>query len=120
MPTLPAASDVVSLTETTLASAVVDSIIADAALVAGGCIEGYEESRQTAIIKWLAAHLVTSTDASNGTLTSDKMGDASQSFARASMGKALEGTMYGQQALALDTNGCLIRKGRGRASVQVV
>lgn len=120
MPTYPLASEVIALTGTSLDAGTVTGVIADAALVAEDCIKGYNEQRQTAIIKWLAAHLLASTDASGGTLTSEKLGDASQSFARATMGKALEGTMYGQQAIALDTNGCLIRKGRGRASIQVV
>lgn len=120
MPTLPTASDVIALTETGLSAAVVTTLIDDAALVAGDCITGYADDRQTAIIKWLAAHMVASTDAGGGTLTSDKLGDASQSYARATMGDGLRGTIYGQQALALDTNGCLTTRGKGRASVEII
>lgn len=120
MPTLPSAIDVISLTETSLAEAVVTSLIDDAALVAGDCIAGYSDDRQTSIIKWLAAHMVASTDAGGGTLTSDKLGDASQTFARATMSDGLRGTIYGQQALALDTNGCLTTRGKGRASVEII
>lgn len=120
MPTLPTASDVIALTGTALPEAVVTSLIADAALVAGECLTGYSDDRQTAIIKWLAAHMVASTDAGGATLTSEKLGDASQTFARATMGEGLKGTIYGQQALALDINGCLAGRGKGRASVEVI
>jgi hypothetical protein len=120
MPTLPTASDVIALTSTNLAEAVVTSLIADAALLAGDCITDYSEEKQTAIIKWLAAHMVASTDSGGGTLTSEKLGDASQTFARATMGDGLRGTMYGQQALALDTSGCLAKRGKGRASVEII
>jgi hypothetical protein len=121
MPTLPTASDVIDLTGTAISAAVVSALINDAALVADGdCFAAYSEERKTAIIKWLAAHLVASTDAGGGTLTQDKLGDASQSYARATMGEGLKGTMYGQQALALDTSGCLFRLGKGRATVCVI
>jgi hypothetical protein len=118
---LPSVADVTTLTGTSLSEVVVTSLIQDAALVAEDCIAGYAPARQTAIIKWLAAHLVASTSSGGeSTLTSDKLGDAAQTFARATTGDALSGTMYGQQALALDTNGCLTRKGRARASIQVL
>lgn len=120
MPTLPTSSDVIAITGSTLPSAVVDALIADAALVAGDCITPYAADRQTAIIKWLAAHMIASTDANGGTLTQDKLGDASQSYARATLGENLRGTIYGQQALALDTNGCLVTRGKGRASVEII
>lgn len=118
---LPSTESVINLTGTALSAAVVTTLIEDAYLVAESCISQYGESRQTAIIRWLAAHLVAST-ASGGTsvLTSDKLGDAAQTFARATLGEGLAGTMYGQQALALDTNGCLARKGKARASVAVI
>lgn len=120
MPTLPTASDVIALTETSLPALVVESLIADAALVACDCIAGYEPDRQTAIIKWLAAHMVASTDAGGGTLTSEKLGDASLTYARATLGEGLKGTIYGQQALALDPKGCLVTRGKGRASVEII
>lgn len=121
MPTLPSAAAVIALTGTSLTEAVVESIIADAALIAETCIANYGEARQTAIIKWLAAHLVASTaTGGESTLTSEKLGDASRTYARATTGEGLKGTMYGQQALSLDTNGCLFRKGNGRATVSVI
>lgn len=118
MPTLPLASEVIDLTGTALSEAIVTTLISDAALIAGDCITPYSEERQTAIIKWLAAHMAASTDAGGGTLTQDKLGDASQSYARATLGDNLRGTIYGQQALILETNGCLVTRGNGRASVE--
>lgn len=114
-----AAADVIAITGTELAEAVVTALIADAELVAGDCISSYSAERQDAIVKWLAAHLVASTDAGGVSVTSEKLGDASLTFARATLGEGLKGTFYGQQALALDTNGCLTGKGRGQASVEV-
>jgi hypothetical protein len=125
MPTLPTASDVIALTATDFHEAVVTAIIADAALVAEGCISGYSEERQTAIIKWLACHLIASTNgasgAGSGTVTSEKLGDAATSYGKSALsGEGLKATHFGQQALLLDTTGCLARKGRPPASVQVI
>ncbi|QDP55372.1 MAG: hypothetical protein Tp176DCM1853251_56 [Prokaryotic dsDNA virus sp.] len=124
MPTLPTASEVIAITGTAMSEALVSALIDDAALVVADstCFSGYSDEKQTAIIKWLAAHIVASTGpgAKTGALTSRKLGDAQQSFARATMGEGLRGTLYGQQALALDTNGCLAGIGKGRASVQVI
>ncbi len=125
MATLPTASEVIAITGTDFSEAVVDAIIADAALIAEGCISSYSDERQTAIIKWLACHLIASTNGASGTgagsVTSSKLGDASESYAKSSLtGEGLKATHYGQQALLLDTNGCLARKGRPPATVQVI
>lgn len=125
MPTLPTASEVIALTGTDFSEAVVDAIIADAALIAEGCISTYSDGRQTAIIKWLACHLIASTNGASGSgsgsVTSSKLGDASESYAKSALtGDGLQSTHYGQQALLLDTNGCLARKGRPPASVEVI
>lgn len=120
MQTLPVASEVIELTGTALSNPIVATLIDDAAMVAGDCITSYSEDRQAAIIKWLAAHLVASTAAGGEFLASEKLGDASQTYARAALGENLRGTIYGQQALALDTNGCLTTRGKGRASVEVI
>jgi len=121
MPTPPSSADVIALTGTSLDSAVVDAIIADAVLLVedNACFAGYSEAKQTAILKWLSAHLVASTSG-DGVVTSEKLGDASQTYGRAPLGDGLKGTTYGQQVLALDTNGCLSGVGRGKASVQVL
>lgn len=110
---------VIALTGCELSEPVVASIIEDAALIADPCLAGVPTIRANAAIKWLAAHLVASTsDQGSATLTSDKLGDASQSWARGQMGDGLMGTTYGQQAVALVP--CLARVGRARASIEVI
>jgi len=118
VPTLPSAADVTALTGTSLSESVVTSIIADAALIVEStCFNAYAEARQTAIIKWVAAHMVANTNAT-GVVTSEKLGDASVTYGRQVAKEGLAGTMFGQQALALDTNGCLTGIGRGKASFE--
>lgn len=57
------------------------------------------------IERWLSAHYYTIT---NPQARSKSIGSASKSWNVAPvMGKGLEATPYGQQALALDTSGCL-------------
>lgn len=116
---LPTAAQVKAIVETALDDSVVDSIIADAALLAEHCLQGLSNDRQTAIVKWLAAHLIASTD-SSATLASSKLGDASESYVRATTGERLMGTTYGQQAIALDPNGCLVKLGKAKATFEVV
>lgn len=115
----PAASVVIALTGTSFPEAVVSAIIDDAAMIVEKCVATYDSTRQESIVKWVAAHLIASTG-SEGVMTSDSLGDASTSWARAQLGDALKGTTYGQQALLLDTNGCLARQGRARASIERV
>lgn len=107
MVTNPTATDVRAIISTSLTDDQLDSLISDAALIAGDCILSLDEARQTAIIKWLAAHLIVSTAGSRGALTSKKMGDASESYAAPQLGSGLRSTVYGQRALDLDPNGCL-------------
>ena len=117
--TLPTAEQVKAIVATDLSDAVVDSIIADAFLMAERCITSLSDERQTAIVKWLAAHLIASTDES-ATVSSSKLGDAQDTYMRATTGERLMGTTYGQQALALDPNGCLARLGNPRATFERV
>lgn len=114
----PSASVVIDLTGTSLSVSVVSGIIDDAALMAEKCIKGFDADRQEAILKWLAAHLITTTD--GGTLTSEKLGDASESYKAATVSDGINGTIFGQQAIGLDPTGCLARLGRAKASIEVV
>lgn len=116
---LPTAIQVKAIVETSLDDSVVDSVILDASLLAEQCLQGLSNDRKTAIIKWLAAHLIASTD-SSATLASSKLGDASDTYVRATTGEGLKGTTYGQQALSLDPNGCLARLGKARATFEVI
>jgi hypothetical protein len=113
----PTAASVIAITGTKLSESVVDSIIADAALIAANCLVGVADGVETAALKWLAAHLVASTTA-NGAVTSRKLGDASKSYASTNLGDGLMGTSYGQQAVALLP--CLATIGRAQAVIEVI
>lgn len=110
----PSAADVKAIISTALTDEQIGALIDDAALLAEDCIASLSSERQKAILKWLTAHLIASTDF-NGMKTSSKLGDAQDSFARATLGDALKGTTYGQQALALDPCGCLVNIGKVKA-----
>ena len=101
MPQLPSAADVIALTGSTLPEVVIEAVIDDAALIASACLEGVDGDRQEAALKWLAAHLVSSAGETSGSLTSDKLGDAAQTYAKTITGAGLMGSVYGQQAIAL-------------------
>lgn len=116
--TLPTASDVIALTETDLSEAVVYGIIADASVLAADCLSGVLDPAYTSVIKWLAAHMVASAGDSSGAMTSDRLGDAQQSFSRAVTGAGLMGTAYGQQAIALAP--CLSGLGMRQAKTWVL
>lgn len=109
--------DAVRLVITTkISDSAVSALIDDAALIAAGCpvVDTYSTDLQTAIVKYLAAHLIASRSDGPGVLVSKKIGDASESYGRATMGMQLQSTTYGQQAIALDPTGCLKRLGNVR------
>jgi hypothetical protein len=85
-----------------------------------GCASGWSDARYTSIVKWVAAHLIASRGGAEGTLTQRTLGDASETYAKAVVGSFLKGSPYGQQALALDTNGCLVNLGKQRATFKVL
>lgn len=115
----PTASTVLALTGLDVDTTVVDAVIDDAAILADPCSASWTEEQETAILKWLAAHLLASTH--DGAVTkSESLGDASMTWQRPQVGEALRGTSYGQQALALDHTGCLIRRGRPKATMEVI
>lgn len=89
-------------------------------MIAEGCpvTATYAVTRQAAIVKYLAAHLALS--ALGGQKTQRALGDASETQAPGVLGMTLSGTTYGQQALALDTSGCLARLGRPGAKFEVL
>ncbi len=126
MLTKPTPAEVIELTATDFSEPVVQSIIDDAALIIEGCGCSYEPpERGTSIIKWLAAHLIASTNGASGggtgSIISQKLGDASETYAKAALsGEGLKATHYGQQALLLDTCGCLASIGRPRAKFEAL
>jgi hypothetical protein len=115
----PTAADVRAIIATALTDQQIGALIDDAALLAEKCIEALSAERQKAILKWLTAHLIASTGP-GGVKTSSKLGDAQDSFARASLGTGLAGTTYGQQVLALDPNGCLVNVGKVKAFMETL
>jgi len=117
----PTVADVRSVISTTLSDEQVDLMIQDAVLIVSKCpaVLKANSDRQKAIVKWVAAHLI-SQRTPEAQVTQRSLGDASETFARATLGVGLAGTFYGQQAILLDPSGCLERLGRQRAFVRVL
>lgn len=122
MAATPSVAEVRAVITTTLGDEQVQARIDDAALIVDGCpaIVVMSDAQQKAIVKWVAAHLIASSTAEGAQVLSKKLGDASETYSRASLGIGLAGTYYGQQALLLDPTGCLARRGRQRAFVKVL
>lgn len=120
-PTVAAVRVVIS---TTLTDAGVQAMIDDAELIVRQCpaVADLDTDHQAAIVKWVAAHLISQQGGTAGPLTSKTMGDASESYAAGfrQYGVQLTGSFYGQQALLLETSGCLAKIGKTRAFVQVL
>lgn len=116
--TLPTAAQVRAIITTDLTDDQIDSYVVDASLLVARCISVLDEVTQTTIIKYTAAHLIQSNGQASGegfantSVTSMKLGDASESYARAAVGSGMASTSYGQQAIALDPNGCLLTIGQ--------
>ena len=107
--TSPAPADVKAIIKTVLDDEMIQAYIDDATLMVSPCVLNYLPDRQAAIIKWTAAHLISSSPGNGGqTLTSKRLGDASESYANVTPGEALKATSFGRQALSLDTDGCLL------------
>ena len=119
---LPTTEAVRAIIRTDLTDGQVGAVIGDAALFAEGCpkVAGYDGTRQAAIIKWITAHMIASTNAGGGSLTQKALGDASETYARPTLGLGLQGTSYGQQAIALDPSGCLSRLGAMKAHFRAI
>ena len=97
---LPTPDKVREIIDTAKPDGAIESCIAYAAMVAEEYISHLSGARQTAIITWIAAHFLASTDV-DAVRTSEKLGDGADSFARAQLGPLLMGTPYGQQAVLL-------------------
>ena len=72
-------------------------------IVANGCGAHYSEAQLALIEAWLAAHFH---QVQTGIITSESAGGASQSFSIIQEAYLMN-TLFGQQAMLLDTNGCL-------------
>jgi hypothetical protein len=123
---LPSPADVRTIIETDLDDTGVQGFIDDAAALARRCVTPLDEDLQKTILKWLAAHLIqvagksTGEGFSNVAVTSMKLGDASETYARGQVGTNIASTPYGQQAILLDPNGCLMRLGNRKPIFKVL
>jgi len=72
-------------------------------IVANGCGAGYSEEQLALIEAWLAAHFH---QVQTGVVTSESAGGASQSVSIVQEAYLMN-TLFGQQAMMVDTNGCL-------------
>lgn len=117
MVTKPSAADVRIIITTEMTDEQILAIVDDAALLAARCLSVLESDLQKAIIKYLTAHIIVQSPngpGGGGQLTSSSLGDASDTYASGQFGKGLSASSYGQMAIALDPNGCLVDIGKSR------
>lgn len=69
------------------------------------------------IERWISSHLVAINDPK---IKSETIGKAKQDFSIGPLGKGLEFTSWGQQALLLDTSGILRGVGKTRAKIEAI
>lgn len=123
---LPTPADVKAIISTELTDDQIQGFINDAALLVKRCVSPLTPELQKTIIKYVAAHLIQSAGLSTGegfanvAVTAMKLGDASESYSRATAGTNLAGTWYGQQAIQFDPNGCLLKLGERTVLMQVL
>lgn len=117
----PNVEQVRAIISTGLTDDQVQLYINDAALAVEGCISSLDDERQVAIVKWWTAHMIASAGQARGggggagAVSSRKLGDASTTWVRGSLGTGAASTYYGQQAISLDPSGCLAKIGMERA-----
>jgi hypothetical protein len=115
-------ADVRLIISTEASDAQVQVAINDVTLMAARCLALIaDEPTRDAIVKYLAAHLLTIIDSTGaGVATSSKLGDASDTYKTDGFGRSLGSSNYGQMAIQLDPNGCLQRIGNPKATFQRV
>ena len=106
----PSVEQVQALLPAAFPIGLVEAMIADATLMLEDCA-GYSTERRSAIVKYLAAHLLASTQRSAAGVASKSIDGVSYSYRGPVLGEGLKGTPFGQMALSFDTNGCLLRAG---------
>lgn len=109
--TTPSAQEVQAILMIQFPEPTIDAAIADAELLTEDC--GYTGNRLRSIVKFLAAHFLSSTHrGAQGSVASKNVDGVAYSFNTASLGEGLKSTSYGAQALLLDNNGCLMNIGK--------
>lgn len=81
-----------------VANSLIDEIVAE------GCGASYSDAKLELLERWLSAHFVA---VALPRASSRSVNGASVSYSLGSLGKGLDSTAYGVQAMAMDTNGCL-------------
>ena len=116
MVTKPTVEAVQRLLPRPLETALIESVIDDAVALLGPCKNRYEAETETAIVKYLAAHLLSVTQA-GAMVKSENVDGSSYTLQTGALGQGLAATSFGQQAMALDYEGCLAN--RDKQSVQL-
>lgn len=117
----PTATEVKEIVSTSKSDAVVSSMIEDAALMAEKCITSLDGDRQEAILRYLTAHMIVISDGGGaGAVVSEKLGDAQRNYSAVPLGESLRSSGFGQQAIALDPNGCLANIGKTATKMRLV
>lgn len=120
-PTIAEVRNVIALPSSVL-DATVQEFIDMAVVVVDGCasILLLPTTTQAMIVKWVAAHLLSGQYGRGGAVTQKSVGDASETYQSITNvgGIGLNSSFYGQQALLLDSTGCLARRGRAAATMR--
>jgi hypothetical protein len=119
MPTQAEIDQVKALLRPGLDDSLIASAIEDAALLIEPCADRYDSGRVWAITKYLAAHLLASTD-QGASVVAESVDGTSYTKKMAQVGTGLNGTTFGQQALKFDYLGCLKRLGREGVKLKVL
>nr|NIS26427.1 hypothetical protein [candidate division KSB1 bacterium] len=106
MATRTNAVDVKNIIDTDLSDVIVEEFVGDANLIVTdivGSDTNLSDAQKESIEKWLTAHLLAATRDQQP--QAEGAGDARITYQGKTSGLGLEGTMYGQQVLLIDTTG---------------
>lgn len=122
---LPSVDDVRAVISTSLTDSQITQMILEADAITSQCsgIASSGEILRAAINKYFVAHMIALLSGNgSGVVQSESLGDASVSYVQALVPNlgTLSSTRYGQQAITLDTSGCLANLGKMRVSFKVL
>jgi len=113
--------DVKDIINTALGDDTINAFIVTSSIVVDGIDANTDcnlsDERLEEIEKYLTAHIIQLTQ--ERLTTSERVGEAQESYSLAPLGKGLEGTGYGQMALMLDTCGLLIGEANAKRRVTI-
>lgn len=111
-------ADVKLIVSTDLTDPAIEFFIDLAEAATARCASQWSASLTDQINTLVAAHMIETSPQGAKTVSSVSLGDASETYLRASLGEGLRSSVWGQQALLLDPTGCLRRLGSMRASLE--